>query len=211
MLVHSEILRVLQMPSPLVLASGSEIRRKLLLGAGVPFGTAVASIDETGIRTAMQADGAHPHDIADALAETKARRVSATRTPALVLGCDQILAHGGEVLAKPGTLRDARHQLCRLRGQTHYLCSAAVICERGEPVWRHVALARLTMSRFSDSYLDAYLRRNWPAIRHCVGGYKLEEEGVRLFSRIEGDYFGILGLPLVEILAYLGRRGVIDT
>ena len=193
----------------LILASGSQIRADLLRAAGVPFTVTIPRVDESSIRAALEAEGASPRDMADALAEYKARRVSDRQPGALVLGCDQILTCDGVIYAKPESPEDARAQLLRLRGQRHQLLSAAVIYQDGEPVWRHVGVARLLMREFSDAYLDDYLARNWDSLRHAVGGYKLEEEGVRLFSRIEGDHFTILGLPLLELLAFFNLRGII--
>ncbi|MGR3482789.1 Maf family protein [Salipiger marinus] len=193
----------------LILASGSQIRADLLRAAGVPFTVTIPRVDESSIRAALEAEGASPRDMADALAEYKARRVSDRQPGAFVLGCDQILTCDGVIYAKPESPEDARAQLLRLRGQRHQLLSAAVIYQDGEPVWRHVGVARLLMREFSDAYLDDYLARNWDSLRHAVGGYKLEEEGVRLFSRIEGDHFTILGLPLLELLAFFNLRGII--
>ena len=193
----------------LILASGSQIRADLLRAAGVPFTVTIPRVDESSIRAALEAEGASPRDMADALAEYKARRVSDRQPGAFVLGCDQILTCDGVIYAKPESPEDARAQLLRLRGQRHQLLSAAVIYQDGEPVWRHVGVARLLMREFSDAYLDEYLARNWNSLRHAVGGYKLEEEGVRLFSRIEGDHFTILGLPLLELLAFFNLRGII--
>ena len=195
------------MTIPLILASGSEIRATLLRNAGLGVEISPARIDEAMIKAAMLEEGAPPRDIADALAEHKARRVSAKREDALVLGCDQVAAVDGELLSKPETPSDAQTQLHQLSGRTHKLLSAAVICKAGQPIWRHVAVVRLTMRTLSDAYVEDYVSRNWASIRHSVGGYKLEEEGVRLFTRIDGDYFAVLGLPLTELLSYLIDRG----
>lgn len=194
----------------LVLASGSQIRADLLRQAGVRFDVQVARIDEQAIRQALEAEDASPRDIADTLAEMKARKVSDKLPGALVLGCDQVLALDKTVLAKPETPDEARDQLKALRNRSHQLLSAAVLYENGEPKWRHVGVVRLTMRDFSDSYLDAYIDRNWDSIRHSVGAYKLEEEGVRLFTQIHGDYFTVLGLPLLELLNHLTLTGRID-
>ncbi|MFT4149248.1 MAG: Maf family protein [Paracoccaceae bacterium] len=198
------------MARPLILASGSVIRRQLLLAAGVEVLAQPARVDEEAIRAALAAEDASPRDVADALAETKARKISEKQPDALVLGCDQVLDFQRRVWSKPATADEARDQLRALRGQTHRLLSALVLYDGGQPVWRHVGTARLTMRDFSDAYLEAYLARNWPGVADSVGGYKLEEEGSRLFSAIEGDYFTVLGLPLLPLLGYLGLRGVID-
>lgn len=194
----------------ILLASGSVIRAQLLRNAGVPFEVRPARVDEEMAKQALLAEGARPRDIADALAEMKAARTSAKHPGALVLGCDQVLDHGGTLMSKPQDMEEARTQLRALRGQRHQLLSACVIYEDGRPVWRHVGVVRLAMRAFSDAYLDGYLERNWDSIRHSVGGYKLEEEGVRLFSSIQGDYFTVLGLPLLEVLNYLTTRGVLE-
>lgn len=198
-------------PRRLVLASGSAIRAQLLRNAGLGVEVMPARIDEEAIRTALAAGDASPRDLADTLAEMKARKISEKQPDALVLGCDQILECHRVVYSKPADASDARTQLHKLKGQTHRLLSAAVICEVGEPIWRHVGEVRLTMRDLSDAFLDDYVARNWDSIRDTVGCYKLEEEGVRLFSRIEGDYFNVLGLPLIELLTWLGIRGDIAT
>lgn len=191
-----------------ILASTSAIRLQMLTAAGVAVEAVPARVDEGAARSALIADGASPRDIADYLAEVKARKISEKRPEALVLGCDQILELDGDILCKPTTPAEARHHLSRLRGRTHRLHSAVVAYEAAKPVWRHIGEARLTMREFSGAYLDDYIARNWESIRHSVGGYKIEEEGVRLFSAIEGDHFTILGLPLLPLLAWLGSRGI---
>lgn len=194
---------------PLLLASTSAIRLSLLRNAGLEVQVQAPRVDEETIRAALEAEGAHPRDIADTLAEMKARKIAERQPEALVLGCDQVLEFDRRAWGKPETPEDAKAQLQQLRGQSHRLLSAIVLYDRGEPIWRHVGRADLTMRSFSDSWLDGYLARNWDSIRHSVGGYKLEEEGVRLFTRIEGDYFTILGLPLLPLLSYLEARGFI--
>lgn len=195
---------------PLVLASGSEIRATLLRNAGLTITTDVARVDENAVKEALIAEAAPPRDIADTLAELKAQKVASRHADALVLGCDQVLAFQRNILSKPATPDDALAQLTSMRGQTHQLLSAAVIYGDGKPQWRHVGVVRLHMRDVTDAYLGDYVARNWDSIRHAVGGYKLEEEGARLFHRIDGDYFNVLGLPLLEVLSYLTLRGSID-
>ena len=198
------------MSVPIVLASGSEIRAQLLRNAGVPFSVQTARVDEDTAKRALLAEGASPRDIADTLAEMKARKVSDKFPDAMVLGCDQVLDFDGQVLSKPETPEEAMAQLKAMRGKRHMLLSAAVIYQNGEPLWRHVGQVRLRMRVSSDAYLRDYVARNWDSIRHAVGAYKLEEEGVRLFATIDGDYFNVLGMPLLELLNFLAVNGVID-
>lgn len=197
------------MPPALILASTSPIRLQMLRAAGLQVDAIAPRVDEATVRDALLAEGAHPRDVADALAEMKARKIAERHPGALVLGCDQVLALDREVFAKPESPQDAHAQLLRLRGTSHKLLTAIVAYENAMPVWRHVAEARLTMHAISDAYLDDYVARNWDSIRHSVGCYKIEEEGVRLFSAISGDHFTILGLPLLPLLAWMGTRGMI--
>ena len=199
------------MPEPLVLASSSVTRARLLRNAGLAFASEDARLDEAAVRDALLAEGAGPRDIADTLAEMKALRISARHPTALVIGSDQVLAVGGRVLGKAEDMSAARDQLLLLRDRQHLLLSAVVVCQGGEPLWRHVGEARMRMRAFSEEWLDDYLLRNAEAVLASVGGYRIEEEGVRLFSAIEGDYFTILGLPLLPLLSWLTLRGTIPS
>lgn len=196
---------------PLILASASVVRLQLLQNAGLAVVAQPARVDEVAAREAMAHEQAKPRDVADALAEMKAMKVARSHPTGLVLGCDQTLALDNTILSKPLDKGDARTQLLALRGRSHELHSAIVLFHEGRPVWRHLGSAKLTMRSFTDTYLDAYLERNWPEVSGSVGSYMLEGEGIRLFSEIEGDYFSILGLPLVPLLSYLCLRGFIES
>lgn len=196
--------------SRIILASASEARAQMLRAAGVPVSDVLPSrIDEEEIKLSFRAENRSARDLADALAEIKARRISGEHTEVLVLGADQVLVHEGTVFDKPRDTEEARSQLKTLRGSSHELLSAAVICENGEPVWRHIGAVRLTMRPFTDAFLETYLEQEGERISQTVGGYRIEEQGAQLFSRISGDYFSILGLPLLEILGFLRARGVL--
>jgi len=195
------------MTRPLILASGSAARAELLRQARVPFDVEAASVDEHSVKASLSAEGAPPRDVADVLAELKARRVASARPEALVLGADQVLVCEGRMLDKPADLDDARSQLLFLRGKAHELLSAAVVFEDGAPVWRHVGRAQLVMRSFSDAFLDGYLEGDADVL-DCVGAYRLEADGSQLFNRVQGDYFSVLGLPLLEVLGFLRTRGV---
>ena len=198
------------MAAPLVLASGSTIRAQLLRNAGLSFEVATARIDEEAITAALVAEGASPRDIADALAEMKAAKVAARHPEAMVIGADQVLALERQMLSKPNDKTQAIAQLHHMRGKTHQLLSAAVIYQDGQPQWRHVGVVRLHMRDATDAYIAGYVDRNWDEIRHCVGAYQLEHEGVRLFHKVDGDFFHVMGLPLLEVLSYLTLRGTIE-
>ena len=195
----------------LILASGSTIRADLLRRSHVAIEVEPARVDEDAIKDALVAEGAAPRDIADALADAKARKVASKRVDQLVLGCDQVLEFDGSIISKCETQEEAATLLRRMKSKRHSLLSAAVIYEDAKPVWRHVGQVRLHMRDLSDTYIDDYLSRNWDSVRSAVGCYKLEEEGPRLFHRIEGDYFNVLGLPLLELLSYLSLRGTLPT
>lgn len=193
----------------LVLASASPARAALLQGAGVEIEIKPARVDEEEIKSSLRAEGASPRDQADILAEMKAVAVSRALPGRLVLGADQILSFKGGALDKPRDLAEARTQLAALRGQRHELQSAAVIALDGEPIWRHIGVARLAMRPFSDDFLEGYLTQMGNDILTTVGGYKLEGLGAQLFARVDGDYFAILGLPLIETLGFLRVRGAL--
>lgn len=199
------------MKKPLVLASASEVRADLLRRAHVQVETMPSRIDEESVKAGMLAEDASPRDIADLLAEMKATKAAGKRPDAIVLGCDQVLDLNGSLLSKPSSPQDAVRQLHLMRGQRHKLLSACVAVEDGKPVWRHVGVVTLQMRDLSDKYVDDYVDRNWDSIQSSVGAYKLEEEGSRLFTSISGDYFSVLGLPLLPLLNWLAIRGDIAT
>jgi septum formation protein len=192
--------------SILTLASSSVIRATLLRNAGLEFTVEPARIDEGALIDSLVAEGATPRDIADALTEAKAMRRARPEREDLILGCDQVLDMDGKIFTKPESPEMARAQLMELRGRAHKLHSAAVIYHRGQPIWRHVDSARLTMRPFSDAFLDSYIAQNWEEIRHTVGCYQIEGPGIRLFERVEGSHFTILGLPLLPLLSFLTLR-----
>ena len=193
----------------LILASTSPWRAEMLRNAGVEVECVNPAVDEEEMKRALRADGVLACDQADALAEMKARRISARYPGVLVIGADQILDFKGEAFDKPADLAAARETLVRLRGERHELLSAAVIALDGAPIWRHIGRARLFMRSFTDAFLDDYLSRMGKDALRTPGAYMLEGAGAQLFSRIDGDYFTILGLPLIETLGFLRVRGVL--
>jgi nucleoside triphosphate pyrophosphatase len=195
----------------IVLASGSRARREMLAAAGVAFTVQAADVDEPAIRARLlkQEASVEPKRIAAVLAAAKAEDVSGKIGGSLIIGADQVLALGDELLSKAPNVDAARATLRKLRGRTHELHSAVAFAEKGKVTWAHVATARLTMRDFSDAFLDDYLLRAGDRVGQSVGAYELEGVGVQLFDRIEGDYFTILGLPLMPVLAELRVRRII--
>lgn len=193
----------------ITLASQSKARQDMLRNAGVVFEAKPARIDEEMITASLLADGAKPHDIADALAEYKALRVVGSDPTGLVIGSDQVLVCDKKVYSKAHTMDEARVKLQELRGKPHQLMSAAVIFQDGKPVWRTIGRAQLFMCDFSDAFLDDYLEQSGEDILSSVGCYFLEGHGVNLFSRVQGDYFTVLGFPLLDVLDFLRGRGAI--
>ena len=190
------------------LASGSASRRALLAAAGVAADSVAPNVDEASYRTSLRAEGVPVRDQAMQLAELKAMRVSSARG-GLVIGGDQMLALGNEAFDKPADLAEARSHLTRLSGKSHTLETAIVVCEDGRPVWRHLARPRLTMRPLTPEFIEAYTEQCGDSLLSTVGAYQLEGLGSQLFSSIEGDYFSILGLPLLPLLDYLRVRKVL--
>lgn len=197
----------------LILASESRARRDMMTAAGLTFDAMSSGVDERAARAAMtaKAERIDAVSLAQHLAGVKAEAVSKAQPDALVIGGDQVLALGSEVFEKPADLEAARKSLMRLRGREHALHSAVVLAEKGRVVWRHVQSARLVMRPFSEGFLDTYLGAVGPRVLGVVGAYELEGRGVQLFERIEGDYFTILGMPLLALVEELRRREVLTT
>ncbi len=190
-----------------LLASASPYRRKMLQDAGLTFDVVAANVDEAALKRELAARSAG--EIASALAQAKAEAVSRAHKDAMVIGADQILMVGDELLDKPGSAGAVRAQLARLRGRTHRLISAVTLARAGAALWTHVDEAKLTMRAFSDAFLDSYVAQAGERLAGIVGAYEIEGGGVQLFERVEGDHFTIIGLPLVPLLAELRARGVI--
>lgn len=193
--------------SAIILASTSAARRQILEQAGLDFDVLAPMVDEEALKQALEADNIAPRDLADALAEAKAVKISTRYPTALVLGADQMLAiDNGPLLSKPESPEAACAQLAMLSGKGHRLFSALVVANARAPLWRHVGIVRLTVRPLSDAFIADYVARNWEAIRHCVGCYQIEGEGAQLFTRIEGDHFDIMGMPLLPLLGFLRER-----
>jgi len=194
---------------PLLLASASPFRRRMLEAAGLSFRVAPADIDEDALKQRLLQAKSAPPAIAMALARAKAEAISAGSREALVIGADQVLAFGGELFSKPADRAQARAQLLRLRGHSHCLHTAVALAIGGKIVWNRVETATLVMRAFSDAFLARYLDEAGDRVCRTVGAYEIEGLGIQLFERIDGDYFGIIGLPLLALLAELRARGVV--
>ena len=196
-------------PPPVVLASASSARAAVLRAAGIDVILAPAHIDEGEIKQGLRAENAEAGDAATVLAELKARRVAAKFPDALIIGADQILVCEGEWFDKPVDIDDARAHLRALRGKTHGLATSAVVLRGGERIWHHIETPKLTMRSFSDAFIDDYLAREGDDALQSVGAYRLEGIGAQLFTRVEGDFFTILGLPLLPLIGFLREHGVV--
>lgn len=195
----------------IVLASASRARAAMLEAAGVPFLVDAASIDETEVKAALAGERASPAQVAETLAELKALRVARRHPGLLVLGADQVLALDDALLDKPKDRADAARQLALLAGKTHRLHSVGVVVRDGVRLWHHGDMAELSMRPLSDRSIEAYLDRAGDDVCASVGAYRLEGLGAQLFSRVRGDFFTVLGLPLLPLLGYLREQGVVPT
>ncbi|MGV1772944.1 Maf family nucleotide pyrophosphatase [Agrobacterium vitis] len=197
------------MTIPVILASTSPFRRQLLEQAGLRFTAMAPDIDEREIEGRAEHQHVSPQELAQVLSCEKALAVSRQAPDGLVIGGDQVLALGERIYHKPKDLRSARDQLLSLRGETHVLYSALALAKQGEVIWRHVSQARMTMRMFSETFLDDYLDRAGGAILKSVGGYQIEGLGVQLFSDIVGDYFTIVGVPLLPLMEKLRELDIV--
>jgi septum formation protein len=195
----------------LILASSSKTRTRLLEAAGLAFTIKPPGLDEASMRLAVSGEQAFgPHDVAEVLARAKAEAVSDTAADAYVIGADQILAFDGEIVSKPDSMEAARRQLLDLRGKSHVLHTAVAVATNGETIWAQTEIATLTMRDFAPEFVGRYLAAVGEGVLSSVGAYQIEALGIQLFEKIDGDYFSILGLPLLPLLATLRREGVID-
>lgn len=198
--------------SRLILASASATRRAVLESAGLVIDVVPANIDEAAIRDAIldATTGAEGADIASVLAAEKARLVSEAHRDALVVGADQVLALGGKIFGKAESIAEAREILTMLRGRTHELISAVALARNGTVHWQTSAFAEMTVRKFSDEFLGCYLEKLGDRVLRSVGCYEIEGPGAQLFEHIDGDYFTILGIPLIELLSRLRHEGIIS-
>lgn len=192
----------------LILASKSEIRARLLRNAGLDATIVAASVDEQALKTGKNMT---PGALADKLAAAKANEVSTIHPQALVIGADQTLSLKGRLFNKPENMAEVRENLKSLRGQTHHLHNALSIAQAGKIIWRYQDQADLVMREFSDDFLEHYLKQCGDGVLTSLGGYQLEGPGAQLFAKITGDYFSILGLPLLPLLEFLRQSGTAQT
>lgn len=195
----------------LILASASLVRARLLENAGLSFECIPAHVDEAEIKKSLAVEGASARQIAEVLAEQKAVKVSNKHNEALVIGADQVLECEGKLFDKPITMDEVSQHLRLLRSKTHSLATATVVCLGGKVIWRHLEAPELTMRPLSDGFIDQYKERNGDKLMSSVGAYFLEEEGTQLFSQVKGDFFAVLGLPMLPLLDLLRRYDVVGT
>ncbi|MEO9336157.1 Maf-like protein [Mesorhizobium sp. SB112] len=198
------------MSEKIILASASPFRKTLLSNAGIDFAAIAADVDERALEAPLEGSGASPQDVAAVLAEAKAQDVSERYPGRLVLGCDQTLSLDGEVFHKPKDMEGARRHLLALSGKTHQLNSAAVLVRDGVTLWRYVGIANLKMRPLDPAFIGRHLAHVGNIALSSVGAYQIEGEGIQLFEKVDGDYFTIVGLPLLAVLAELRELGALD-
>lgn len=197
--------------APLILASASVTRRRLLENTGLTFSTEAAGLDEAAMRTAMGLEGTvEPSDVAEVLARAKAEAVSVRSGAAFVIGGDQVMAVDGKIYGKPQSMEEARARLLELNGRSHQLHTAVVVATGGEPKWAYTDVATLTMRKLTPAFIGRYLAAAGQGVLGSIGAYQIESLGIQLFDNIDGDFFSILGLPLLPLLEALRREGAIE-
>lgn len=198
------------MTTRIILASASPFRLAMLRNAGIETEANPSRIDERAVEEAVGDAAISPENLAWILAEAKAEEVSERFPGALVIGSDQTLSLGDEVLHKAADMEEARRRLLKLSGRTHHLNSAVVLARDGKALWGHVSVANMTMRKLDPAYIGRYLSRVGDQVLRSVGVYQIEGEGIQLFDSIEGDHFTIVGMPLLPLVAELRRLGAID-
>ena len=193
----------------IILASKSQIRSTLLLKLGLEFTVVDAAIDEKVVKSSCVDKNYSPRDVADVLADIKAKKISYMYPDKLVIGCDQIMEYDGEILSKAVSPSDLVAQLKVLRNSSHTLYSACVVYFANKAEWRFIGSATITMRDLSNEYISKYVDNNWNEVKHCIGGYQVENSGISFLSKIDGDYFSILGLPILQLMDHLVNRGVL--
>lgn len=197
-------------PETVILASASPFRRTLLENAGVPIEAVPADVDERAVEAPLEGTGANGEDIAQVLAEAKAVNVSENHPERWVIGADQTLSLDDRIFHKPADMDGARRHLLALAGRTHRLNTAVVLARGGEAIWRYVSVAHMTMRKMDPAFIGRHLSRSGDAALSSVGAYQIEGVGIQLFEKIDGDYFTIVGLPMLPLLAKLRDVGAID-
>lgn len=197
---------------PLILASESKSRAQVLEAAGLAFVVEPPGLDEAVMRQAVSGESSlSPHDVAEVLARAKAEAVSELAPKAYAIGGDQVLALGDKIISKPDSMEAARRQLLDLSGKTHTLHTAVAVATAGDTIWAETTIATLHMRKLTPKFIGRYLAATGDEALSSVGAYQLEGLGVQLFDKVEGDYFSILGLPLIALLDTLRREGVIES
>ncbi len=193
----------------IILASKSQMRSELLLKAGLKFTVADAAIDEKEVKLSYVNEGYSARDLADVLADMKAKKLSCKHPDKLVIGCDQTMEYNGQILSKANNPIELVDQLKHLRNRSHTFYSACVVYFANKAEWRFIGSATITMRNLSDEYISKYVDDNWNEVQHSVGGYQIENSGISFLSKINGDYFSILGLPIIQLIDHLVNRGVL--